>query len=137
MATPPWWDELVGVSEVLADADRAEIESWRGPDAQDASDESAFSIRTCMRALYWSPTYRLPADREDVLVAEVLKTLVGDDGYVHKLHVAYRTTADGQSVSGELTMTLSNWGSDVSIDVPDDDEALDATQLLGALGAKP
>ncbi|MEU7813368.1 alpha/beta hydrolase [Pseudonocardia sp. NPDC049154] len=49
--------------------------------AQDASDESAFSIRTVMRALYWSPTYRLPADREDVLVAEVLKTLVGDDGY--------------------------------------------------------
>ncbi|WP_329597310.1 hypothetical protein OIE43_12940 [Streptomyces pseudovenezuelae] len=39
MATPPWWEELVGVSEVLADADRAEIESWRGPDAQDASDE--------------------------------------------------------------------------------------------------
>ena len=43
----------------------------------------------------------------------------------------------GQSVSGELTMTLSDWGTDVSIDVPDDDEMLDATQLLGALGAKP
>ena len=34
-------------------------------------------------------------------------------------------------------MTLSDWGTDVSIDVPDDDETLDATQLLGALGAKP
>ncbi|GAA4684421.1 alpha/beta hydrolase [Pseudonocardia yuanmonensis] len=49
--------------------------------AKDASDESPFSIRNVMRALYWSPTYRLPPEREDVLVAEVLKTLVGDDGY--------------------------------------------------------
>ncbi|MCW0213361.1 MAG: alpha/beta hydrolase [Pseudonocardia sp.] len=47
----------------------------------DASDESPSSIRNVMRALYWSPSYRLPADREDVLVAEILKTLVGDDGY--------------------------------------------------------
>jgi pimeloyl-ACP methyl ester carboxylesterase len=49
--------------------------------AKDASDESPFSIRNVMRALYWSPTFQLPSDREDVLVAEVLKTLVGDDGY--------------------------------------------------------
>jgi hypothetical protein len=31
--TPPWWGELIGVSEVLADADRAGIEDWRGPAA--------------------------------------------------------------------------------------------------------
>jgi pimeloyl-ACP methyl ester carboxylesterase len=49
--------------------------------AKDASDESPFSIRNVIRALYWSPTFQLPSDREDVLVAEVLKTLVGDDGY--------------------------------------------------------
>ncbi|NEB06080.1 hypothetical protein [Streptomyces sp. SID13726] len=39
MATPPWWEELVGVSEVLAEADRAEVESWRGPEAQGAPDD--------------------------------------------------------------------------------------------------
>jgi hypothetical protein len=60
-----------------------------------------------------------------------------DDGYVHKLHVTYSTAAGGEGFSGELTMTLSDWGSDVSIDVPSDDETFDATQLLGALGAKP
>ena len=65
----------------------------------------------------------------------------GDDGYVHRVHIAYATDAGGQSVSGELTMTLSDWGTDVSIDVPDDDEVLDATQLLAprreALGRLP
>jgi len=85
-----------------------------------------------------APAEALAAVRASGIETKVpVDVWVGDDGYVHKLHVAYRTTADGQSVSGELTMTLSDWGSDVSIDVPDDDEALDATQLLGALGAKP
>jgi hypothetical protein len=60
-----------------------------------------------------------------------------DDGYVHKLHIVYSTAAGGQSFDGELTMTLSDWGSDVSIDVPSDDETLDASQLLGKLGGNP
>jgi hypothetical protein len=60
-----------------------------------------------------------------------------DDGYVRKLHVDYSTSTGGESFSGEVTMTLSDWGTDVSIDVPDDDETLDATQLLAGLGAKP
>lgn len=49
--------------------------------AGDASTDSPSSIRNVMRALYWSPTFQLPSDREDVLVAEVLKTLTGPDGY--------------------------------------------------------
>ena len=47
----------------------------------DDAPDNPFTARNVMRALYWSPEYRLPADREDVLVAEILKTLVGDDGY--------------------------------------------------------
>ncbi|WP_181780648.1 alpha/beta fold hydrolase [Pseudonocardia pini] len=47
----------------------------------DASADSPSSIRNVIRALYWSPSFHLPADREDVLVAEVLKTLTGPDGY--------------------------------------------------------
>jgi len=45
----------------------------------DRSDYSPFSIRRVMRALYWAPEHTEP--REDVLVDEVLLTLVGDGGY--------------------------------------------------------
>ncbi|WP_282204195.1 DUF7674 family protein [Kitasatospora fiedleri] len=31
MATPSWWEELVGVSGILVDADCVEVEYWRGP----------------------------------------------------------------------------------------------------------
>ncbi len=47
--------------------------------AGDASDESPFSIRNVMRAFYWAPTHREP--REDLLVAEVLRTVTGDANY--------------------------------------------------------
>jgi hypothetical protein len=39
VATPSWWNEVVGVSEVLADADRAEIERWRRPESEGAPDD--------------------------------------------------------------------------------------------------
>ncbi|MDH6548601.1 hypothetical protein [Streptomyces sp. SAI-041] len=39
MTTPAWWAELTGVSEVLAEADRAGIQEWRGPAAQDGDDD--------------------------------------------------------------------------------------------------
>ncbi|MFF7231738.1 hypothetical protein BX264_5502 [Streptomyces sp. 2333.5] len=29
MPTPPWWGELLGASQVLADRDRAEVDDWR------------------------------------------------------------------------------------------------------------
>lgn len=49
MATPPWWQELVGVSEVLADADRAEAECRRDPavgvDEQDEDDVPPLTVR--------------------------------------------------------------------------------------------
>lgn len=49
--------------------------------AKDRSDESPFSPRNVMRSSYWSPNYTMPRDREDLLVDEVLKSLIGDDGY--------------------------------------------------------
>ena len=48
---------------------------------QDASDESPFSPRNVINSSYWAPTHREPKDREDMLVAEVLKSVTGDDGY--------------------------------------------------------
>jgi pimeloyl-ACP methyl ester carboxylesterase len=49
--------------------------------AGDASDESPASIRNVMNALYWAPSHREPRDREDLLVAEILKTVTGPDNY--------------------------------------------------------
>ena len=45
----------------------------------DASADSPYSIRNVMRALYWAPQHTEP--REDVLVEEVLLTVLGDDNY--------------------------------------------------------
>lgn len=49
--------------------------------AGDASDESPFSPRNVIKTSYWNPEHREPQDREDLLVAEVLKAQVGDGGY--------------------------------------------------------
>ena len=50
-------------------------------DAGDRSAESPFSPRNVMRASYWAPTHQEPAEREDALVDEVLKSATGEDGY--------------------------------------------------------
>jgi pimeloyl-ACP methyl ester carboxylesterase len=49
--------------------------------AGDRSDESPFSPRNVMRTSYWSPAYQVSAEREDVLVGEILKSVTGEDGY--------------------------------------------------------
>jgi pimeloyl-ACP methyl ester carboxylesterase len=48
---------------------------------RDDTPGNPFSIRNVMRALYWRPGFVLAPEREDVLVAEVHKTLLGHDGY--------------------------------------------------------
>ncbi|MFF1787391.1 hypothetical protein ACFVX9_13100 [Kitasatospora sp. NPDC058243] len=49
MTTPPWWEELIGVSDALADADRADVESWRGLSAgtveEDEDDVPPLTLR--------------------------------------------------------------------------------------------
>jgi pimeloyl-ACP methyl ester carboxylesterase len=49
--------------------------------AGDASDESPLSPRSLLRSSYVAPTHREPPEREDVLIAEMLTTLTGDDNY--------------------------------------------------------
>ena len=48
---------------------------------QDDTDESPLSPRYVMNSSYWSPQHREPKDREDLLLAEVFKTSIGDGGY--------------------------------------------------------
>ena len=47
----------------------------------DTTDESPLSPRNVMNSSYWAPTHREPREREDILVAEVLKSVTGEDGY--------------------------------------------------------
>ncbi|MDQ7828762.1 MAG: alpha/beta fold hydrolase [Armatimonadota bacterium] len=47
----------------------------------DRTDESPFSPRNVMRAFYVKPPFRPAPEREEILVAEVLTTAVGDDNY--------------------------------------------------------
>jgi hypothetical protein len=85
-----------------------------------------------------------PADALTALNASGLDTTVpidvwigADDGYVHRIHIRYSADAGNESFSSDVTTTFSDWGSDVSVDVPSDDDTFDATQFLGALGAHP
>jgi pimeloyl-ACP methyl ester carboxylesterase len=48
---------------------------------QDVSADSPFSPRNVINTSYWAPSHREPKEREDMLVAEVLKSVTGDDGY--------------------------------------------------------
>jgi len=53
---------------------------------------------------------------------------IGDDGYVHKLRFEQKLAA-GASMTMEEE--LYDWGTDVNVTVPSNDEVVDLTQLLG------
>ncbi len=47
----------------------------------DAGADSAVSPRNVLRAFYWHPSFEMAPAREDALVAEILRSQVGDGGY--------------------------------------------------------
>lgn len=49
--------------------------------AGDTSADGPFSPRSVYRALYVAPGFETPPDREDLYVAEILKTVLGDRNY--------------------------------------------------------
>jgi pimeloyl-ACP methyl ester carboxylesterase len=49
--------------------------------AGDSGTENPFAPRPTMRSLYLKPPFQLPAAREDLLVAEILLTALGEDNY--------------------------------------------------------
>ncbi len=49
--------------------------------AGDRSEDSPLSPRNVMNSSYWSAKHREPADREEMLLDEVLKSAVGEDAY--------------------------------------------------------
>ena len=49
--------------------------------AGDTSAEGDLAPRNVMNSSYWRVGHREPPEREDMLVAEILKSVTGDDGY--------------------------------------------------------
>lgn len=49
--------------------------------AGDTSADGDLAPRNVLNSSYWRPGHREPPEREDMLVAEILKSLTGDDGY--------------------------------------------------------
>lgn len=47
----------------------------------DRSSESPLSPRNVMNSSYWSSQHREPPEREEVLLDEILKSMIGEDGY--------------------------------------------------------
>ncbi|NMI02015.1 alpha/beta fold hydrolase [Pseudonocardia acidicola] len=87
--------------------------------AGDDSADSPFCIRSIMRAAYWAPTHSEPADREDLLVAEVLKTLTGDDGYPGDATASenWPGTAPGsRGILNALSPKYCNWADIVDLE---------------------
>lgn len=77
----------------------------------DASDSSPFSIRNVMNSLYWRPDFRLPAEREDLLVEEVLLTQVGEDVYPGDASGSPHWPGFGPGVRGILNGLSGRYGS--------------------------
>lgn len=57
-----------------------------------------------------------------------------DDGLVRQIRMSYDAGQNGQQGSVLLTMTMTDWGTDVSVDAPPDDQVFDATELAATFG---
>ena len=86
---------------------------------QDRSSDSPFSIRNVMNSTYWSASHREPAEREDLLVDEVLKSALGDDGYPGDFTTSsnWPGLAPGsRGILNALAGKYCNWADIVGID---------------------
>lgn len=72
----PTSDDHAGSGAGLANPEF--VERLRAGDDGDTSDVSP---RKVIRAFYWHPAHEMDAEREDALVAEVLKSNISEDGY--------------------------------------------------------
>jgi pimeloyl-ACP methyl ester carboxylesterase len=119
----------------------------------DRSDDSQFSPRSVMRALYLKPPLRLPPAVEDLFVDEILATAMGDDNYPgdHRPSANWPGVAPGTrgvvNAMSPLYCELSKF-ADVAARVPvlwlrgADDQIVSDTSLidvgyLGAAGIMP
>jgi pimeloyl-ACP methyl ester carboxylesterase len=87
--------------------------------AGDRTADAPVSPRNVMRSSYWAPSFALPADREDMLVDEILKTVLGDDGYPGDATPSenWPTVAPGtRGILNALSPRYCNWTGIVGLD---------------------
>ncbi len=87
--------------------------------AHDTGSESPFSPRNVMNTSYWAATHREPADREDMLVGEILKSVTGDEGYPGDATAStnWPGIAPGtRGILNALSGKYCNWAGIVDID---------------------
>ncbi len=85
----------------------------------DRGAESPFSPRNVLNTSYWNPPFRLPAEHEDLVVDEVLKSLIGDGGYPGDLVASpnWPGVAPGtKGILNALSPKYCNWSGIVDLD---------------------
>ena len=60
-----------------------------------------------------------------------------DDDLPYKFQMAYDVTEGGATTSMTMTMTMTDWGSDISVEAPPADEVFDATALAAQGSSGP
>ena len=119
----------------------------------DEADESDLSPRNVMRAYYWHPEYRMDPEREDALVAEVLKSQISDDGYPGDITPSQNWPGVAPGTRGILNALSGRWFNASGIvdmspkppvlwirgdsDLIISDQSLFDVAVLGSLGAVP
>jgi pimeloyl-ACP methyl ester carboxylesterase len=119
----------------------------------DDGDESDLSPRNVMRAYYWHPDYRMDPEREDALVAEVLKSKISDDGYPGDIAPSQNWPGVAPGTRGILNALSGRWFDASGIvdispkppvlwirgdnDLVISDQSLFDVAVLGSLGAVP
>lgn len=92
--------------------------------------------------------YRVRVDVDKVPQGAKIEALTGakyapidiwigkDDGYVHRMHLAYALAAGGSKQTIAMTMSFSDFGKSVDVTVPSDGQSLDTTgSLLSGVGS--
>ncbi|HET8739668.1 MAG TPA: alpha/beta hydrolase [Acidimicrobiia bacterium] len=86
---------------------------------KDRSEESPLSPRNVMNSSYWSTEHREPKEREDVLLEEVFKTVIGDGGYPGDMTTSENWPGIAPGTKGilnALSGKYCNWADIVSVD---------------------
>jgi pimeloyl-ACP methyl ester carboxylesterase len=87
--------------------------------AGDRGTESPLSPRNVMNNLYWAQSHREPPVREDLLVDEMLRSLIGDDGYPGDAAPSgnWPGVAPGtRGILNALSSKYCNWAGIVGLD---------------------
>lgn len=87
--------------------------------AGDRSEENMVSPRNVLNSSYWSPEHREPADREEILLEELLLSVTGDDGYPGDFTASenWPGVAPGtRGILNALSGKYCNWSGIVGID---------------------